>query len=85
MTSRLRRSNSTTRRPRTHWPRSLSGVTIMTCSTRGSSAATAAAAPRASSASYSTIAHVVTPIASNAASMTGVWASSSGGMPALVL
>ena len=40
----LRRSYCTTRRPRTHCPRSLSGVTIMTCSTRGSASATAAAA-----------------------------------------
>ena len=61
--SRLRRSYCTTRVPRTHWPRSLSGVTISTCSTRGSASATAAAAPRASSASCSTIAHTVNPAA----------------------
>ena len=53
----LRRSSCTTRVPRTHWPRSLSGVQMMTCSTSGSSAATAAPLARASSASSSTIGH----------------------------
>ena len=47
---RLRRSSCTTLPP-THWPRSLSGVQITTCSTRGSAAATCAAAASASSAS----------------------------------
>jgi hypothetical protein len=63
----------------------LSGVQITTASTRSSAAATAAADASASSASYWTIAHTVTPIASSPSSITGVWASSSGGMPALVL
>ena len=44
-TSPLRRSSCTTRWPTTHCPRSLSGVQMITCSTRSSAAATAAAAP----------------------------------------
>ena len=83
--SPLRRSSCTTRLPVTHCPRSLSGVQITTCSTRSSAAATWAAEPSASSASYSTMAHVVTPMATNASSSTGVWRSSSGGIPSLVL
>ncbi len=47
--------------PRTHCARSLSGVQINTCDTRGSAAAIAAAAASASSASNSTIGHTVTP------------------------
>ena len=48
--------------PRAHTgPRSLSGVQMTTWSTSGSSAATAAPLPRASSASSSTIGHTTTP------------------------
>ena len=43
--------------PLTHCDRSLSGVQIRTCVTRGSAAAFTAAAASASSASYSTIGH----------------------------
>ena len=82
MYSRLRRSYWITRFPRTHCPRSLSGDTITTCSTRSSAAATTAAAPIASSASWVTIAHVVTPIATSASSTIGICSSNSGGMPA---
>ena len=45
----------------------------------------AAAAPSASSASWLTMAQVVTPIATSASSIIGICASSSGGIPALVL
>jgi len=58
---------------------------MRTCSTRSSPSATAAAAARASSASWVTIAHTVTPIAASDSSTTVSWASSSGGMPSLVL
>ena len=41
--------------------------------------------PSASSASHCTMGHTVTPMAAIASSMTGNWATSSGGMPSLVL
>ena len=85
MISPLRRSYCTIRVPRTHWPRSLSGVMIITWVTRGSSPATAAAAPNASSASCSTIAQVVKPALTSASSITGICDKSSGAIPALVL
>ena len=53
--------------------------------TRRSASATAAAAPSASSASHSTIAQVVNPHAARASSITGIWSSSTGSIPALVL
>ena len=49
---------------------------------RGSAPKRTAAAPIASSASYSTIGHRTMPRAWTAASAMGNWASSSGGMPA---
>ena len=64
---------------------SLSGVQITIRSTRGSAAYSSAAAPIASSASYSTIAHETRPSASMACSAIGNWSRSSGGIPASVL
>jgi hypothetical protein len=58
---------------------------MITCSTRSSSAAIAAAAPIASSASYSTIGNTMIPAAVSASSISGNCARSSGGMPALDL
>ncbi len=64
---------------------SLSGVQMTTRSTRGSAPYSSAAAPIASSASYSTIGHSTSPSASMACSAMGNWARSSGGIPASVL
>jgi hypothetical protein len=63
----------------------LSGVQMMTCSTRGSRSASAAAAASASSASNSTIAQTTTPIERSATSSGSNCSNSRGSMPAPVL
>ena len=59
------------RRRSPHWARSLSGVQISTCSTRGSPAATAAAEASPSSASCSTWGHTAKPASSSSSSLRG--------------
>ena len=76
---------STSGVPTTHWLRSLSGVQISTLPTRSSLAALPAAEASASFASYSTIDHTTTPIATSACSRTGNCESNCGGTPSLVL
>ena len=63
-----RRSTWTTRFPRTHCARSLSGVQMQTLSTRSSSNAMRAADASPSSASSSVIGQTATPIAASAVS-----------------
>jgi len=70
-TMRRRRSSITTRVPRTHCARSLSGVQITTCSTSGASPNRAAAVASASSASNSTIGQTTMPRARVARSASG--------------
>ena len=65
----------------THWPRSLSGVQMITCSTPASSSVTAATLARASSASSSTIGHTTTPSATSASSSGHAWDHRSGSTP----
>ena len=83
--TRVRRLSWTTRDPRTHWARSLSGVQMMTRSTRESFAAAWAAAARASSASNSTMGQTVTPAADKTSSSRLNCASKSASMPSLLL
>jgi methyl-accepting chemotaxis protein len=61
------------------------GNPFLQIAAQAEAAATAAAEASASSASTSTIGHTATPRASSASSSSGNCASSSGGMPALVL
>ena len=79
--TRVRRCTCTTRVPRTHCDRSLSGVQISTRSTRGSAAARCAADASASSASTSTIGHTTKPAAASTSSSSGNCAHRSGGNP----
>ena len=67
--------------PPTHWAMSLSGVQITTRVTASSSAALQAMAPRASSASTSTIAIVQMPAASSTSSSSGNCCFRSGSTP----
>ena len=79
--SRLRRSSCTTLPP-THCPRSLSGVQMITCSTRAIGGRDPRRARRARRRlRSSTIAHTATPSASRASSSSGNCASSTGSMP----
>ena len=85
MITLVRRFSWTMRLPRTHCARSLSGVQMITRSTRGSAAARTAAAASASSASNSTIGQTVTPSAASASSSRPNCESRSGSIPAPVL
>ena len=79
------RSICTTRSPRTHCARSLSGVQMQTFSTCSSAPAMRAAEASASSASSSIIGHTATPMAMSASSSGWNCARSAGSMPSLVL
>ena len=78
-----RRSTWTTRSPCRHWPRSLSGVRIRTCSTWSRKRRAPLARP--SSASYSRIDQTATPIARTASSTASNCVCSSGGTPSSLL
>ena len=69
----------------THCARSLSGVHMITRSTRLSAAAATAAAARASSASNSTIGQTTTPAAKRTSSSNENCVKRSGSIPSLVL
>ena len=83
---RFRRSSWTMRVPRTHWPRSLSGVQMITrVDARSSAAATAAPAARASSASNSTIGQTTMPERRKRLLQQAETGSSAGSTPSPVL
>src|SRR5205823_11203266 len=79
------RSTCTTRSPRTHCARSLSGVQMQTCCTRSSWEAIQAAEASASSASSSIMGHTTTPRTVSASSRGWNWASRAGSTPSPVL
>ncbi len=79
-TTSLRRSSCTTLPP-THWPRSLSGVQMIDCSTDFGAPRPPPRSPSASSASNSTIGHTVTPSASRRVFEQRELVLKSGSMP----